>query len=103
MNNNIDWKKYLIVFLITIGLFLTASYISNYFGSKKIDQIKLIQDKIAIDILSSETQFFLFLEIFCEKIFLPLFPRASETSGKKKGRGEKKFSSHPRLARLRIR
>jgi len=57
INNNIDWKKYLIVFLITVGLFVTAIYLSNYFGSKKINELKTIQDKIAIDILSSETQF----------------------------------------------
>lgn len=64
----IDWKKYFIVFLITIGLFLTASYVSNYFGNKKIDQLKLIQDKIAIDILSSETQFSLLSELSCKNI-----------------------------------
>lgn len=64
----IDWKKYIIVFLITIGLFLTASYLSNYFSNKKIDQIKLIQDKIAIDILSSETQFSLLSELSCKNI-----------------------------------
>ncbi|OGI98187.1 hypothetical protein A3H53_03495 [Candidatus Nomurabacteria bacterium RIFCSPLOWO2_02_FULL_40_10] len=68
MNNEIDWKKYLIVFLITIGLFLTASYLSNYFGNKKIDQLKLIQDKISIDILSSETQFSLLSELSCKNI-----------------------------------
>ena len=49
----IDWKKYLIVFLFTAGLFMSASYISNYFGNKKVDQLKSIQDKISIDILSS--------------------------------------------------
>ena len=68
MNNNIDWKKYLIVFLITVGLFLSASYISNYFGNKKIEQLKLIQDKISIDILSSETQFSLLSELSCKNI-----------------------------------
>ena len=68
MNNNIDWKKYIIVFLITGALFLTASYLSNYFGNKKIDQIKSIQDKIAIDILSSETQFSLLQESSCKNI-----------------------------------
>ena len=68
MNNKIDWKKYLIVFLITVGLFLTASYLSNYFGNKKIDQLKLIQNKISIDILSSETQFSLLSELSCKNI-----------------------------------
>ena len=68
MDNKIDWKKYLIVFLITLCLFLTASYVSNYFGDKKIDQLKIIQDKIAIDILSSETQFSLLSELSCKNI-----------------------------------
>lgn len=67
-NNNIDWKKYLIVFLITAGLFASASYISNYFGNQKINQLKSIQDKISIDILSSETQFSLLSELSCKNI-----------------------------------
>ena len=66
--NHIDWKKYLIVFLFTVGLFLSASYVSNYFGDKKINQLKLIQDKISIDILSSETQFSLLSELSCKNI-----------------------------------
>ena len=57
MNDNFDWKKYLIVFFITVGLFATAYYLSEYFGGKKVEELKSIQDKIAIDILSSETQF----------------------------------------------
>lgn len=68
MNNNLDWKKYLIVLLITTGLFLTAIYLSNYFGNQKINQLKTIQDKIAIDILSSETQFSLLSELSCKNI-----------------------------------
>ena len=72
-NNDIDWRKYLVVFLITVGLFLTASYVSNYFGDKKIDQLKLIQNKIAIDILSSETQFSLLSELSCKNISDSIF------------------------------
>ncbi len=68
MDNKIDWKKYLIVFLITAFLFLTASYVSNYFGDRKIEQLKAIQDKISIDILSSETQFSLLSELSCKNI-----------------------------------
>src|SRR5258708_7154283 len=66
--NSIDWKKYLIVLLITVGLFFTASYISNYFGNKKIQELKSIQDNISIDILSSETQFSLLSELSCKSI-----------------------------------
>jgi len=68
MSNNFDWKKYLIVFFITAGLFITAIYLSNYFGNKKIEQLKSIQDKISIDILSSETQFSLLSELSCKNI-----------------------------------
>jgi len=67
-SNNIDWKKYVIVLLITTGLFFTAIYLSNYFGDKKINQLKTIQDQIAIDILSSETQFSLLSELSCKNI-----------------------------------
>ena len=68
MQNTIDWKKYVIVFIITISLFLTANYLSNYFGNKKLDQLKSIQDKISIDILSSETQFSLLQESSCKNV-----------------------------------
>lgn len=68
MNNKIDWRKYFLVLLITSLLFVTAIYLSNYFGSRKIDQIKVIQDKIAINILSSETEFSLLSELSCKNI-----------------------------------
>ncbi len=54
--------------MLTIGIFFTASYISNYFGDKKINEIKSIQDKIAINILSSETQFSLLQELSCKNV-----------------------------------
>src|SRR3990167_3185880 len=62
----IDWKKYLIVFLITATLFLSASYLSNYFGDRKLGELKTIQDKIAIDVLSSETQYSLLSALSCK-------------------------------------
>ncbi|MFA6257328.1 MAG: hypothetical protein WCT29_01835 [Candidatus Paceibacterota bacterium] len=81
--HNIDWKKYLIVFLITIGLFFTASYVSNYFGDKKINQLKTIQDQIAIDILSSETQFSLLSELSCKNISDSVFSKELGELGQK--------------------
>ena len=83
MTSNIDWKKYLIVFLITVGLFLTAGYLSNYFGAKKINELKSIQDKIAIDILSSETQFSLLSELSCKNISDSVFSGELEELGSK--------------------
>lgn len=66
--NLFDWKKYIIVFFITLLLFITASYLSNYFNNKKIEELKSIQDKISIDILSSETQFSLLSELSCKNL-----------------------------------
>lgn len=66
--NTIDWKKYFFSFAITAVIFTTAIYLSNYFGDKKIEEIRGIQDKIAIDILSSETQFALLAESSCEDV-----------------------------------
>jgi hypothetical protein len=68
MRNTVDWKKYVFSFAITAVIFTTAIILSNYFGQKKIDEIRGIQDKIAIDILSSETQFSLLEESSCENI-----------------------------------
>jgi thiol-disulfide isomerase/thioredoxin len=65
---NFDWKRYLIVFFITLGIFLTAVYLSNYFSNRKLNQLKSMQDKISIDILSSETQFSLLSEMSCKNV-----------------------------------
>ena len=82
-SNNIDWKKYLIVFLITAGLFVTAGYLSNYFAEKKVNQIKSIQDKIAINILSSETQFSLLQELSCKNVSGSLLSGELDEIGRK--------------------
>lgn len=68
MEKNIDYKKYIFSFVITAIIFATAIYASNYFGQKKLDEIRNIQDKISIDILSSETQFSLLEESSCKDI-----------------------------------
>ena len=56
------------VLLITVTIFGIAFVASNYFSDKKLEEIKSIQDKIAIDILSSETQFSLLEESSCKDI-----------------------------------
>lgn len=79
----IDWKKYVIVFVLTAGLFAVASYLSNYFGDKKIRELETIQDQIAIDILSSETQFSLLSELSCKNISDAAFSRELGELGSK--------------------
>lgn len=63
-----DTRKYIYSFVITAIIFATAIYISNYFSQKKLAEIRNIQDKIAIDILSSETQFSLLEESSCKDL-----------------------------------
>ena len=69
MNKNpINWKQYTFSFAITAVIFATAIMTSNYFAQKRVDEIRGIQDKIAIDTLSSETQFSLLEESSCKDI-----------------------------------
>lgn len=65
-HNEINWKKYILTFIITVAIFATALYASNYFSEKRLAEVKSIQDKIAIDILSSETQFSLLEASSCK-------------------------------------
>ncbi len=63
-----DWPKYIVVFFITVLLFITALYFSNFLGNKKLDSIRAIQDQVATDILSSETRFALLEESSCSHL-----------------------------------
>ena len=100
-DNNIDWKKYLIVFLITVSLFLIASYLSNYFSSKKIDQLKSIQDSIAINILSSETQFSLLQESSCKNVSGSLLSGELDELGQKLEWGQQNLGDANEVSYLR--
>lgn len=101
MNNNIDWKKYFLVFLITVGLFLTAIYLSNYFADKKLSQLKIIQDQIAIDILSSETQFSLLSELSCKNVSGASLSNELDELGGKLDWGEKNLGATEEVSYLK--
>ncbi len=102
MNDKLtDWKKYLIVFFITASLFLIAVYVSNYFGDKKINQLKLIQDEIAIDILSSETQFSLLAELSCKNISDSVLAGELGELGSKLAWGEQNLGATEEVSYLR--
>lgn len=100
-NNNIDWKKYLIVFLITGSLFLSASYFSNYFSNQKINQIKSIQDNIAINILSSETQFSLLSELSCKNVSSSVLSGELDELGRKLEWGQDNLGSTDEVVYLK--
>lgn len=67
-NSTINWKQYFFSFAITAIIFATAILTSNYFAQKRVNEIRGIQDKIAIDTLSSETQFSLLEESSCKDV-----------------------------------
>ncbi|MEA4910495.1 hypothetical protein SDC9_33246 [bioreactor metagenome] len=78
-----DWIRYVLVFLITLTLFLSSAWLSSFMNNRKISDIKNIQDKISIDIMSSETQFQLLQEFTCKDV------SASSLSGELNSLAEK--------------
>ncbi|MEK7176030.1 MAG: hypothetical protein AAB695_01500 [Patescibacteria group bacterium] len=64
----VDSKKYLVAFLITGLIFGTAIIASNMLAEKKVEDVRSIEDRVALDILSSETQFALLAETSCRDI-----------------------------------
>ncbi len=64
----IDTKKYIAAFLITLAIFASGFFASTFFNAKKVENVKGIQDSIAIDVLSNETQFDLLKEVSCANI-----------------------------------
>ena len=99
--NQLDWKKYLIVLLITAGLFSTAMYLSNYFSNQKLNQLKSIQDNISIDILSSETQFSLLSELSCKNISDSVYSPQLEELGNKLEWSEQNLGDTSQVSSLR--
>lgn len=63
-----DIKKYIFTFAMTGAIFATAFFTSTFFSNKRVETVKSIQDNIAIDIMSSETQFSLLGEVPCSNI-----------------------------------
>lgn len=64
----IDSKKYAVAFLITALIFGTAVLVSSALTSKKVEDVRSIENRVALDILSSETQFSLLAETSCRDI-----------------------------------
>lgn len=65
MRKQIETKKYIVAFIITALVFAGALVVSNRFSEKRLAEVRSIEDKISLDILSSETQFALLRESSC--------------------------------------
>mgnify|MGYP001581468931 CR=1 FL=1 len=61
-------KRYIIAFVIAGAIFGTALTVSNMLNNVRIAQVQTIEENIATDILSLETQFELLSELSCKDI-----------------------------------
>lgn len=57
--------KYVVVLIVTVGLFATIFYATDLVNSKRVSAVRIAQDTIAINLLSSETQFTLLRKTDC--------------------------------------
>ncbi len=89
-----DWSKYFYTFLITTFIFVTAIYISNYFNTNKISELKVMGDKISLDILSSETQFSLLAESSCNNMTDNTLSKEVAQLGQKLAYAEEKIGAN---------
>ncbi len=98
----IDGKKYIFTFVLTAALFATAFFASSFFSEKRVESVKEIQDNIAIDILSSETQFDLLKEVSCSNVSdSMLSPQLSEIGDKLSHTESERGSNDPDVIYLK--
>ena len=91
--HTLDLKKYIYVLIITSFIFFTAIVLANYFNNKKLVAVKSIEDKIAIDILSSETQYALLQESSCKDLGAPVLSQELNSLAEKLSYTEGQFGS----------
>lgn len=66
MHSPLDWRKYLFAFLVTVLIFGTIIFTSNYFENQRLSELRGIGDQISIDTLSLDTQFSLLEAAPCD-------------------------------------
>lgn len=66
MHQGISNKKYILVFLITLGIFALVFLFSNYLYNTRIAQVKNMEDNINQNILESEIQYALLADAPCD-------------------------------------
>ena len=64
----INWPKYIVALIITTLIFGSALYVNNILAQKRTENVENVRDQIALDLLSSETQFNLLRETSCTNI-----------------------------------
>lgn len=91
----IDWRKYFIAFAITVAIFGTAVAVANILNQKKLEDVRAIENRVALDILSSETQFALLEETSCQDIGPGFLSQELGSLGEKLAYAESQTSFDP--------
>lgn len=78
-----EQKKYSIVLLITILIFVSVFALVNFLNNRKISHITLLQENISLDLLAIETQFDLLKTLPCDRVETSLLSRELSEFGKK--------------------
>jgi hypothetical protein len=101
--NKTSTRTYVIALLITFAIFGTALFIGDRISGVRIAQLQGIQDQIAIDILSLETQFDLLSQVSCEDLAdTPLLSRELGSLGDRLQTTEARLGAkNPEVLRLK--
>lgn len=98
----LNLKKHLLMFLITLLIFGSGFFLSNYLAEKRLSQVMALQQNLRIDILSLETQFSILAQVPCENLNeSTLTQELYEISQKLKVVGENLGENHPDFLRLK--
>lgn len=96
-----DILRYVVVFFITLIIFLIAFWLSSFINNYKLNDIKDIQDKIAIDISSSETQFQLLQGVSCKDVSASTLSDALNNLAEKIAYSEQNIKNQDQIADLK--
>ena len=66
MQQELNTKKYVLVFFITLGIFAVIFLFSDYLYQQRLSQVKNIEDNINLNILESEIQYALLADASCD-------------------------------------
>ena len=97
----VHFNRYGVVFILTTGLFVSAFFLSNFFTDRKLENIKQAENKISIDILSSETQFSLLSELSCRDVGVSSLSQELNSLAAKIEFGDKNLGTNEDLIELK--
>ncbi len=93
--------KYIVAFFLTLGIFAIAWIASDTLNKQKFTNLKTSQDKIAIDILSSETEFDLLKEGDCGSGATAVFSKELATLAEKIAYSEQNVATPDEIMTLK--